>query len=195
MAVDLKPDMTAGEAALYRDVLQGRQGLFEFGCGGSTLLAVRQGVPRIVSVDSDPAWLDRLREHPLLAAQEQAGGLGLIHADIGPVGRWGRPADPTPRPQWRRYWSALDEQTAAGVDLVLVDGRFRVACALNALLLLPQGTCVVVHDYLVRPKYQVVERFAQAVARLDSMAVLVRNPDADLEGMRALLERHALDWR
>lgn len=192
---ELAPSMAPAEVVAYRRVLAGRRRLFEFGCGGSTLLAIQLEIPRITSVDSDPAWLERLRQDPQIGAREREGSLTLIHGDIGPVRGWGRPVEDKPRPEWRAYWSALDEETAKGVDIVLVDGRFRVACALNALLLLRPGALVAIHDYWNRPKYQVVGPFGETVEKVDTLVVLRRRPDADLEAMRALLERHALDWR
>ena len=56
----VQPQMTAAEVTQLELQLAGLSSLLEFGCGGSTLVAARQ-VRRIVSVDSDPAWLAKVQ--------------------------------------------------------------------------------------------------------------------------------------
>ncbi|MAO75600.1 MAG: hypothetical protein CL699_04770, partial [Chloroflexi bacterium] len=44
-------------------------------------------------------------------------------------------------------------------DVVLIDGRFRVACFLKSLLHAPPNTVILFDDYINRPHYHVVEEF------------------------------------
>jgi len=115
----------------------------EWGSGGSTVLAawraVQEGMPlHIVSVDSSEAWYDQLcLKHPVLVKAEAAGKLAFWAVDIGAVGAWEHPVD------WKLRAPALQQSQATAYmemanasqccfDLVLVDGRFRVACMLHA---------------------------------------------------------------
>jgi len=110
---------------------------FELGMGGSTLMAARSGVEQIVSVDSDNTWIEAVRMHPEIAPRCANGSVSLLYADIGPVADWGRPADRSAVRQWSRYISAGWAEWARRQslpDLVLVDGRFRVACCLSVTL-------------------------------------------------------------
>ena len=105
----------------------------EWGVGGSTLMALRAGVRRMVTVESDAAWITAARTDPRIMRAEEAGRLHILHADIGPTGAWGAPLSTTPSAAWARYpdapWDALVAQRL-WPNLVLVDGRFRVACCL-----------------------------------------------------------------
>lgn len=154
----------------------------EWGSGGSTVLAawlaVQDAPPlNIVSVDSSRGWVDQLRaRHPVVRSAEAAGRLALRIADLGAVGAWGYPE------RWRSRSPELQRsQSAAYVemvnaslccfDLVLVDGRFRVACLLHALRLVHNRTIVLLHDaprYLehpaVRMHYRVVVQSAELAA-------------------------------
>ena len=87
------------------------------------------------------------------------------------------PAAPTHAGPWRAV-------RAAGVqpDLVLVDGRFRVACFLYSLLHMKAGGVILWDDYTNRPEYHSVERFLKPVAYHDEMAVFQITGQEDLPG-------------
>lgn len=44
-------------------------------------------------------------------------------------------------------------------DLVLIDGRFRLACFLHSQLAAETGTPILFDDYTNRPQYHLVEEF------------------------------------
>jgi hypothetical protein len=142
---------------------------FEFGCGGSTVVASAEApnLRRIWSVESDPAWIEKVRP------QVDAARCQLIHADIGPTGGGGHPVDMFAQaPLFHRYWgaiSAVGEQP----DVILVDGRFRVACAVEALRVAPAAT-LLIHDYSIRPEYHAVEEFAEKVGAVQTLAIFRR---------------------
>jgi hypothetical protein len=126
--------MSAAERARLGEALAQSRRYLEFGMGGSSLMAVRAGIAEMVSVDSDPVWVEAVRGHPEIAPRAADGSVALLHADIGPVTDWGRPADRSGLRKWSAYIScAWAEWARRGSlpDLVFVDGRFRVACCLS----------------------------------------------------------------
>ena len=66
--MDLPVRMSDGEGALFQRQLATATHYLEFGCGGSTLLAVRSPARVILSVESDPAWIGKIQQHPEIAA-------------------------------------------------------------------------------------------------------------------------------
>ena len=194
----LAPHMTDEELGLLRAVGGHRRFVVEFGCGGSTAEWLRQGVERVVSIESDAAWVTELRDHPDLADALAAERLTLVHANVGPTGDWGAPTGQMSR--WPGYWSGAWRLPAVAgssqpVDLVFVDGRFRVACALNAALHVGAGVPVLVHDFWNRPHYHAVLEHLDVVARAGSLAVLQRRADLDPARVVDDIARHALDLR
>jgi len=126
--------MSAAERERLSGELARARRYFELGMGGSSLMAVRAGIAQMVSVDSDAAWVDAVRAHPEIAPRCVDGSISLLHADIGPVADWGRPADRSALRKWSAYLSAgWQEWARRGTlpDLVFIDGRFRVACCLS----------------------------------------------------------------
>lgn len=157
------PLMTQAETELLRRHLRKRRLVVEYGAGASTLFALANGVRRIISVESDPLWLARLRDDPELVRARAT----LVHADIGPVKEWGFPKDDAARPRWPGY--ARAPWPVTGEAMVLVDGRFRVACALTSAL--NTSGPILVHDYFSRPHYHVIEEHLALVDRVDDLAV------------------------
>ncbi|WP_415918907.1 hypothetical protein [Tateyamaria sp. SN6-1] len=151
----------------------------EYGVGGSTLMAVNAGCTRICSAETDLAWIEKASENADLKAAMTDGRLDIQHADLGKVGRWGIPVGKRLRKSWLSYptapWIVAD---AKRVDLVFVDGRFRVASALTSALLGRQGVRILIHDMTSRPRrYRPIRKFLDEVDRVDSLCVFVRKPD------------------
>jgi len=48
--------MTPAEEALYRRSIRGCGRVLEFGVGGSTMVAMQEGVQHLLSVETDPVW-------------------------------------------------------------------------------------------------------------------------------------------
>jgi hypothetical protein len=70
----------------------------------------------------------------VLANLERYGQFSIHGVDIGEVGAWGYPTNSTNSRTWPSYSESILKY-GHEADLVLVDGRFRVACALYAVLL------------------------------------------------------------
>jgi hypothetical protein len=150
--------------------------ILEYGAGGSTVLAASLGA-RVFSVETDPAWIVNVEKW--LAANGVADRVTLHHADIGRTTRWGRPKKARRR-HWARYlryprsvWNRPDFEQP---DLILVDGRFRVASFLCAMTRIRRPTRLLFDDWLTRPDYHVVERFQRPALIVDRMAVFDLQP-------------------
>jgi len=178
---ELTPAMSAAEQRLLRHAAAGASAAVEFGCGGSTLLLLEAVSGPLISVETDPDWLARLRETPSCAAAGEAGRWVGLHADLGPVGNWGWPNDRTRFADGPRYWNA-PWHLCPEPNFVLVDGRFRVAAALAALRRMAPGGIVAVHDFWPRTNYHALLQIAELVGTAASLVLLARRPDQELPG-------------
>lgn len=136
----------------------------EYGAGASTLLAADAGAAS-VSIESDPVYAQAVRE--ALPRPPSAHSNRVVTVDIGRTEDWGYPVWIIPtgrsRARWRRYPeagpAALD-RLGGFPDLVLVDGRFRIACCLAMALAAVERratTQILFDDYAGRPHYARVE--------------------------------------
>ena len=187
-----RPAMRPAETALLASLLKRAHHTLEFGAGGSTTLALKLGVGRIVSVESDASWIERIHGDSAAARAIEDGRLTLLHADIGPIRRLGGPSKAAPRQRWPAYartpWSHVD---TARLDLVLIDGRFRVACALEAALRCSENTALVIHDFWNRPAYHGLLSHLEVLERCASMGVFRIKRSFDRAAAAALLENAA----
>lgn len=116
--------MPEADKELFLSCLSGQKQYFEFGLGGSTVAAAAE-IEDVRGVDSSQAWCDKVKS--------AAPNVLTHYVDIGKIAHAGRPVDDESRPKWPQYSKAIFK-VADRPDLVLIDGRFRVACAAQTLL-------------------------------------------------------------
>ncbi|MBI5128471.1 MAG: hypothetical protein HZA66_03430 [Rhodopseudomonas palustris] len=175
----------------------------EYGSGGSTYTAAKCGKP-FTSVDSDRHFLaavkDRIQDDALYNENNQ----NFVHVDIGPTSSWGKPifllfCSRERLRGFSEYSRFRTEFTNDGgnPDLILIDGRFRVACALKAIQALRhrEGWTIVVDDYVGRDYYKVVENFAKLEFFVGRMAVFKRATEYDETSYLNALRDYENDWR
>ena len=112
-------------------------------------------------------------------------------ADLGPLGRWGRPL--TPFHRGADAYAELPWQTTDGLtpDLILVDGRYRVYCILKGLINLPDDAdCTfVLDDFASRESYRIVERFTKNILQ-HGRSISFNAKDCQKNGIEEKLERY-----
>jgi hypothetical protein len=161
--------MPPEEQAALRDHIAAAAVFLEYGSGGSTVLAAESPGKTVFSVESDAAWLAKMQAY--FAANPPRAALHMHHGDIGPTKAWGHPKSDETFRQWPGY--ALDIwQTPAFVqpNLVLIDGRFRVACFLATLFCTTAPVTVLFDDYQDRKTYHKIEELVPLAARYGRMA-------------------------
>jgi hypothetical protein len=172
----------------------------EYGSGGSTVFAARAGA-RVISVETDRHYLQSVSKQ--VAATAPDTHTDLIHADIGLTREWGRPVLTRPTAHrvaaWERYLEApwaSSELADRQPDVVLVDGRFRVAAALTCLKHLGADSRseILFDDYVDRPHYRAVENLMPVAKTVGRMAIFKPVSIAPGDLSRAIDEFKA-DWR
>jgi hypothetical protein len=119
----LTPVMSRRDGNMFYRYLAGVNVYFEFGSGGSTAQAALR-VPRVISVESDAQWHKHLRDKI-----GHVGDITWYTVDLRvPLKGWGAPGSDSPPSDWPNYTHAY--VSTFGADLILIDGRFRVSCAL-----------------------------------------------------------------
>ena len=183
--------MTNGETEFLCRELDQATCYFEYGAGESTKLAARRGnLSRIVSTESDRDFIEsELMSDADVRSSVNAGRLEFVAVDVGPTGRWGRPADRSKRHQWPDYPKVISKSQTPW-DLVLVDGLFRVACVAEVMLQQPEAK-LFVHDFWRRKRYRPVFRFCEEVESVDELVLLRRKPDVSNDVILKVFDRYA----
>ncbi len=198
----LSPELPFGIEGNQRfvDLVARSRTYLEYGAGASTLCAFEM-VPRTVTVESDGHFLRMIERRCSLHRRERKHEQSaFIHANIGPTGTWGKPLFPSfPRPKtWKTYasapWAKLGRDFRA--DVILVDGRFRVACALTVALQQQNSSWLLMFDdYAERREYWATENFLRLKERCGRMAIFEPSPSMDRKAASLALEHYLRDWR
>ncbi|MEM9710357.1 MAG: hypothetical protein AAF871_16395 [Pseudomonadota bacterium] len=162
--------------------------VLEYGSGGSTLVGAGIRGLKLFSVELDLEWARSITKE-VAAVTATGASVHVHHADIGPTEKWGHPVRRR-LAHGLRYWryarSVWRRPDFEHPDLVLIDGRFRIACFLAVLTRIKRPTRVLFDDYEERAVYHWVERFAKPVEFCGRMAVFelapARVPLRDLPG-------------
>lgn len=152
---DDEPYMDPEGSERFKQELAKATRYLEFGSGGTTILADRAGIPTI-SVESDRFYARAV------ASRLSGDNVRQVVVDLGVTGPWGAPLYNNPDKGWRYTTAPFWGQTCHSPDFILVDGRYRVACALTAAMLAHERNApatLMFDDYAPRPWYHVVEKW------------------------------------
>jgi hypothetical protein len=194
--VPSQPHFDESGAAYFRSRIAACKCYLEYGSGGSTVAVAQQGIP-FTSVESDRQFLAAVETRVRQAAPSADGR--YIAVNIGMVREWGYPVFTSLTSRRKAKWKAypvapwpMDPLP----DIILVDGRFRIACALASIKQM-YGKIefeILFDDYKERPYYQVMEHFARLHAIHGRMAVF-KQKSISLAELETTLEKFSTDYR
>jgi hypothetical protein len=174
------------------DLYGNAETILEYGSGGSTVMASEMSGKTVFSVESDPDWCQKMETY--FDHSDSTSVVKMHYANIGPVGKWGRPKSDKGWARFHRYPNSVwDREDFIAPDLVLVDGRFRAACVMTTLLRTEKPVTLLFDDYVGRKQYHRVEQFVKPaetrgrMARFDIMPTSL--PKRDLTQVLALFTR------
>ena len=163
------------EAAAVSAAYAAAEVILEYGSGGSTVVAGAVPGARVFSVESDADWLVMMQRW--FDANPPQASLTLHHGDIGPTKDWGMPVNNRRVAQWPGYaHSVWDREDFVQPDVVLIDGRFRLACFLTVLFRSRDNVRVLWDDYVDRPAYHLAEKLAKPLGFHGRMAEFLVQP-------------------
>lgn len=197
MSINYMPVMTKNEINLLNNYFPKNGTCLEFGSGGTTQFFLEHGLKALYSVESDETWTLKLLENRLIDDSKNKGRWIPIHADIGAVQEWGTPIAQSPELIWLNYhqhcWEEIPENN---FDMILIDGRFRVACVCQCLFrCIIHDTVFVIHDFWNRPHYHGVLKFLKEENRADTLGIFRPKKRLNWKSLFLLLQEHQFDYR
>ncbi|MEK9587062.1 MAG: hypothetical protein VW349_01385 [Gammaproteobacteria bacterium] len=173
-----------GDDAVFKALLPQTNTYAEYGVGKSSLWVLANTRASIFAVDTSQYWIDQVRSK----AGESAARFDIDWVDLGPIGWAGRPKNYAKRAAFQRYiespWNRGQKP-----EVILVDGRFRVACFLYSLASADPGSTILFDDYKDREHYHVVEEFLKPNRFCGRQAVFVAPEALDREALLAEYEK------
>jgi hypothetical protein len=131
----------------------------EYGSGGSTIAALNSpSISSVISVDTSADWLNKIIEN---ISSDCLKKFTACHIEVGVLMAWGRPKSESHIKNWKNYiYKPWFIQKSKGIspNLVLIDGRFRIACFYASVFFSKPGTKILIDDYVDRTNYHQVEK-------------------------------------
>ena len=189
--------MTEREVAYILSKLSVSKNYYEYGCGGSTLLACSYGPKdlKIHSIDSSSEWVNKMLNNTCIKDGVNSGRLSIQYDNLGVIGDLGYPRDYSEisKNTWHTYSESI-YFVKEKVDLVLVDGRFRVACMLQAMLNKPDAV-IIVHDFYDKHhhwNYIAILNVADIIENVDTFARIRRKARVSDKQLKIMYEEYKM---
>jgi len=169
----MKPHFATKDLELFYKYLDEAHHYFEFGSGGSTYQAAqRSNIKSVYSIESDNFWYEQMKN-----ALSDKKHVQIMYIDMESVpNTWGHPGPKSTRIQKKRYSDQillLDSVKRDDIDLILIDGRFRVACCLKCFHVVHKDCRILFDDFLDREYYHIVLHFFTIIDQTDDCRMVV----------------------
>tara|TARA_R110000824_G_scaffold282940_4_gene471214 strand:- start:8299 stop:8856 length:558 start_codon:yes stop_codon:yes gene_type:complete len=155
------------EIDTFKTQLKNSKCYLEYGIGASTVIAHESTQIPIYSIESSREWINKINK-----SINDKNRYKCKFIDVGPVGKFGTPSTLKKKGSWCNYPNAIfDIDFSIDPDLVLVDGRFRVACVLSVVKYATQNNLkinIMLHD-CQRKHYSPINKYINRINQQDTL--------------------------
>lgn len=141
--------------------------ILEYGSGGSTIFAAAEG-KTVITTESSPLWLLELMG--TYKEKKLPGDIIPLYVDVGETKEWGYPATESKWRNWPAYtwkgWQYCSDNSILP-DLVLIDGRYRVASFIASCVKTTVPVRILFDDFAGRPYYHLVKNVVEPAQVID----------------------------
>ena len=158
----MEPHFGKVDIQMYNHYLNKANVYFEFGSGGSTYQAcAKKNIKKVYSVESDLNWYNKVKTNI------NSNKLSFILVDLKcEPNNWGNPGklcSIESKIQYSDSLCNLTKEESEAIDLILIDGRFRVACCLKTFSVTNDNCLIIFDDFLNRKQYHIVLNYFDVI--------------------------------
>ena len=169
----MDPSFSKNDLNMFYKYLDKATNYFEYGSGGSTYQAsIRVNIKCIVSVESDIVWYNLLSNKITHCNFH----FKLIDLKCKP-NNLGYPSELCSENDKISYSDAIknkiSKETSNKLDLILIDGRYRVACALKIHSIVNNNCKIIFDDFLNRPHYHIILNYYNIIEKTEDNRMVV----------------------
>lgn len=180
--------MNPSDKLLFQKYLDASSRYFEWGSGGSTYLAaMKPNIKSITSIESDTQWFRAVND-----AVKGKSHVKIVLVDLHcDPNNWGRPGSSCSENEQKRYSSQI---LYSNPDLILIDGRYRIACCLKCFSTISDDCVVLFDDFLTRPHYNVVLTYFDVIEKTtDNCMVVLKKKTGQVAPTDEFIRKYELD--
>jgi hypothetical protein len=168
----MEPHFLTNDKIMFYKYIDKSNVYFEYGSGGSTYQAsLRSNISKIFSVENDKTWFNKVEQ------SINSNNITYFYNQMNTIkDSWGYPGPDTTDFQKKKYSDYIRLiKNPKTIDLILIDGRFRVACCLKCFDKINQDCFIIFDDFLNRPQYHIVLDYYEIIEKtIDNTMVVLQ---------------------
>ena len=187
----MEPHLSKNDKIIFYKYLDNTNVYFEYGSGGSTYQAsIRKNIKTIYSVESDITWQKKLNQ------TIKNPNINYIYNEMDTKpDTWGNPGKNATNIQKINYSNQitkLSKEEQDSIDLVLIDGRFRVACCLKCYDIIKDNCLIAFDDFLNRSGYHIVLEYFDIIEKTQDNRMVILKKKKNVNIPKELIEKYEL---
>jgi len=192
MYIYMEPHLSENDKKMFYKYLENSNVYFEYGSGGSTYQAsIRKNIKTIYSVESDITWQRKLK------GIVTSPNINYIYNEMyTKPNDWGNPGNNATNIQKINYSNQITKLTKEqqdSIDLVFIDGRFRVACCLKCYDIIKDNCLIAFDDFLDRPPYHIVLAYFDIIEKTQDNRMVILKKKKNVNIPKELIGRYELN--
>ena len=168
----MEPFLLKNDKKMFYKYLNKSNTYFEYGSGGSTYQAsIRNNIKKIYSVESDIEWQKKLKQNI-----NNTNIIYIYNEMKTRPNNWGNPGKNATNIQkinYSEHIRKLSKEEQDSIDLVFIDGRFRVACCLKCYDIIKDNCLIAFDDFLNRKQYYIVLDYFDIVEKTEDNRMVI----------------------
>lgn len=166
--IDCKPhffsleELIAFMSFLTKDTI-----FFETGSGCSSIIA-NYYAKKVISIEGSKIWYEKGIKKGL--------NNSLIFKDLkSDDNNWSVPGKNSKIEDWKNYFQSYQKEYNA--DVIFIDGRFKIATAMDVFNKIKDDTIILIHEYKSRPSYFILEEYYNYVYHWNTLFALTKKKE------------------
>jgi hypothetical protein len=186
------PELGANDIKMFYRYLDKATVYFEYGSGGSTYqVSLRPNIQKIYTVESDKTWMNKLN-----SIIKNNTKITYIYNEMGTKPHtWGYPSRRCLKSNLINYSEHIRNlgiEERSKIDLVMIDGRFRVACCLKCFDIINDGCFIAFDDFLNRKKYHIILVYYEIVEKTEDKRMVILRKKKNISIPDELIKKYEL---
>ena len=165
--IKCKPHLTDIELIAFLALLTKKTIFFETGSGCSSIIA-KYFAKKTYAVEGCKYFY----EYGIINDLKK----NLLFKDLKPDNpAWSYPGKNSTINDYINYFTSYKKEYNA--DVILIDGRFKIATAMDIFNKIRNDTIVLLHEYNLRPQYYIIEKYYKYIYHWGSLFAFIKNTE------------------
>ena len=187
----MEPHLSNNDKEMFYRHLKNINVYFEYGSGGSTYQAsIRENIITIYSLESDASWQKKLKQ--IIINPNVRYIFNEMDTQENTWGNPGKNATNIQKINYSNHMRNLTKEEQYSIDLVLIDGRFRVACCLKCYDIIKDSCLIAFDDFLDRPQYHIVLEYFDILEKTRDNRMVILKKKKNVNIPKELIEKYKL---